>query len=258
MSRFALCVLLLFPALAHAAGTADIVILGEVHDNPTHHRYQAEHVAKLQPSALVFEMLTEAQAVSITPEVRQDQAALREALNWDAQGWPDFAMYYSIIAAAPDARIYGAAIPRENARQAFERGIVASFKGDSSQFGLDVALDDAQQKARIQFQDDAHCGALPTPMLPKMVALQRLRDAELARVSLMAFDETAGPVAVITGNGHARKDWGIPVYLSHARPKVDVISIGQSEAGQISGVFDKVQDAPAINREDPCAAFAKD
>ena len=44
---------------------ADVVLLGEVHDNPAHHAFQAEAVAYLAPRALVFEMLTPAQAALV-------------------------------------------------------------------------------------------------------------------------------------------------------------------------------------------------
>ena len=44
-------------AFIATARDADIVVLGEIHDNPEHHRVQAEIVAALAPAALVFEMI---------------------------------------------------------------------------------------------------------------------------------------------------------------------------------------------------------
>ncbi len=46
-----------------------MVILGEMHDNPVHHAHQAIAVEALGAKALVFEMLTEAQALKITPDL---------------------------------------------------------------------------------------------------------------------------------------------------------------------------------------------
>src|SRR6056297_678930 len=46
-------------------GSADIVILGEVHDNRAHHEAQAELVARIEPAAVVFEMLTPEQAATV-------------------------------------------------------------------------------------------------------------------------------------------------------------------------------------------------
>ena len=81
----------------------------------------------------------------------------------------------------------------------------------------------------------AHCDALPEDMLPGMVAVQRLRDAVLARAVVRAMDDTGGPVAVITGNGHARRDWGMPAMLARAAPDLDVWVLGQTEEDQPAG-----------------------
>lgn len=95
---------------------ADVVFLGEIHDNPAHHARQAELVAEIQPVALVFEMLTAEQAAQVTPDLMRDEAALQSALAWNDSGWPDFSMYYPIFAAAPEAAVFGAELPREEAR----------------------------------------------------------------------------------------------------------------------------------------------
>jgi uncharacterized iron-regulated protein len=102
----------------------------------------------------------------------------------------------------------------------------------------------------------AHCDALPEDMLPGMVGVQRLRDAVLARAVVRAMDDTGGPVAVITGNGHARRDWGMPAILALAAPDLDIWVLGQTEADQpLEGDFDIVKSAPAPDRPDPCAVF---
>lgn len=239
-----------------AGAVADIYLLGEVHDNPAHHAVQAEAVAALAPTALVFEMLTEAQAGRVTQGLRDDPEALAEALDWDASGWPDFALYYPIIAAAPEAVIRGAAVPREETRRAMQVGVPRSFGDAAEAYGLDSEIDTEELAERLNLQMDAHCGAMPLELLPAMVELQRLRDAVLARAALVALEETGGPVAVITGNGHARLDWGVPSYLALVAPEVAVFALGQGEDGEEpDGGFDLVLDAASVERGDPCAAF---
>lgn len=235
---------------------ADVVIVGEYHDNPTHHANQAAAVAALAPAALVFEMLTPDQATRATSEVRGDEAALGSALRWEEAGWPDFSMYYPIFAAAPEARIYGAAFPREEIRRAAAEGAGAVFGPASDRFGLTEPLPSDQQAAREAEQHDAHCGALPAEMLAGMVEVQRLRDAGLAQTALAAFEETGGPVAVITGNGHARSDHGLPVYLKQAAPEIRVLSIGQLEETPTEPPpYDLWLVTPAAERGDPCEAL---
>ena len=242
--------------MASSVSAQDVLILGEVHDNPAHHILQADRVTAFAPAALVFEMLTPEQADLVTPDNRDDPDLLATVLKWAKSGWPDFAMYHPIITAAPEARIFGAQVPRDAARAAFETGIEQAFSGDPAVYGLDAPLSEDEQKTREALQMSAHCNALPEDILPGMVQIQRLRDAELAHAVLQAIAETGGPVAVITGNGHARRDWGLPVYLAHAAPDLDLHVVGQTEDdAPLQGVFDEVVSAPAVDRPDPCAAF---
>jgi uncharacterized iron-regulated protein len=253
-----LAALLAAPLLAGplAEVSAQIVILGEVHDNPAHHAVQAEAVADLTPAALVFEMLTPKQAARVLDVARDDAAALEAALDWQGSGWPDFAMYHPIFTAAPEAAVYGAAVPRDETRRAMQIGVSRTFGEGAEVYGLATEIDTEQLAERLNLQMDAHCGALPLNLLPGMVELQRLRDAELARAALTALEETGGPVAVITGNGHARMDWGVPSYIARVAPEVTVYALAQGEDGGVpNGGFDLVLDAPAVEREDPCAVF---
>lgn len=237
---------------------AQVVILGEVHDNAAIHLRQAELLAALNPKAVVFEMLTEAQAASARVELRKDAKALEAALNWSNTGWPDFALYFPVFEAAGEAAFFGAAVPRKEARAAMKAGVAASFGPQAEEFGLTAALPEVEQSAREHEQHLAHCEAMPPEMLPIMVSLQRLRDATLARAVVEALEETGGPVAVITGNGHARRDWGVPAYLARVSPGVTVFSLGLlEEGGEAGDKFDGFERFPQAEREDPCKAFQK-
>jgi uncharacterized iron-regulated protein len=238
-----------------AVSAQDISVLGEVHDNPGHHEVQAQAVSGLAPRALVFEMLTPDQADGEVLDV-SGQAELEAALGWAESGWPDFAMYYPIFAAAPEARIYGAGVPREVAQKAMQASLGDVFGANAETYGLTRPLSDAEQEARNALQMAAHCNALPEEMLPAMVDIQRLRDAVLAREALRALDETGGPVAVITGNGHARMDWGVPAYIARVAPEVSVRALGQTEDGAaLEGGFSETLSSPSVDRPDPCEAF---
>lgn len=241
--------------VASAAAQADVVILGEFHDNPAHHAYQAELVEKLQPRAVVWEMLTDADAQGLDTALIPDRDELAMQLDWAQSGWPDFALYHPIFLAAPEARIFGAMVPREETGAVLDSGAASVFGADAARYGLTKPLPTGEQKAREDLQLAAHCNALRPAMLAPMVEVQRLRDAVLARAVIRAMDETGGPVAVITGNGHARKDWGIPSYLQRVNPELRVFALGQSESGQIAGAYDAVLDSPPAERDDPCETF---
>ncbi len=237
---------------------ADVIILGEVHDNPVHHQNQTRAVSALRPTALVFEMLTPDQAAKVTPDNRGNATKLAAALGWQGSGWPDFAMYYPVFDAAPKAQIYGGGLPRAKVRRAVSEGAAVVFGDGAAVFGLSDALPAPQQSARELLQKQAHCNALPENLLPGMVEAQRLRDATLAAAVIKALKETAGPVIVITGNGHARADWGVPALLDIAAAGKTTISVGQFEQDPWDEVpFDFYLLTSIAEREDPCAAFIK-
>ncbi len=234
---------------------ADIILLGELHGTPAHHANQAKIVERIAPKALVFEMLSPAQAAAGQSVSRTDQKALDAALGWSDSAWPDFELYAPIFAAAPEAALFGAALPRDKVVAAIETGAAAQFH-DAANFGLDQPLPAAQQAQREKDQGTAHCDALPEAMLPGMVEAQRLRDAAFAKTALDALDQTGGPVVVITGNGHARLDWGMPVYLRNAAPDVSVTAFGQLVDAADSPPFDAwIVTKPAADAGDPCDAF---
>ncbi len=252
------------PATVDLAATfqdVDVVLLGEHHDNPLHHALQARAVATLKPAALVFEMIEPSHARDITHNMRLDASALSTHLEWEARGWPDFAMYYPIFSAAPKASIFGGALPRDTVRKAIEDGAAKTFGASAPLFGLATPLPEAEQSDRELLQHIAHCDALPPEMLPGMVEAQRLRDAALARAVVNALAQGFdGPVVVIAGNGHVHESWGVPAalrrYADQTGQNLTIASLGQYEetAPETPPVTHWVV-TKATNRGDPCAAF---
>lgn len=267
MSRsiyFGACLLLAGPVSALAPPPvpeelrSDIVFIGEFHDNPQHKHSSAELIDNLQPSAIVWEMLSKEEAARVTHAFQASGylEALSD-LDLDTFDWPDLKSYYPIFDAGYFVPHYGAHVVRSEMGTVRTQGSAAYFGPDADRFGLTEPLAETEQRIRETKQQANHCNALPEDLLPFMVSVQRLRDAELARTALQALDETGGPIVVVTGNGHARTDWGAPVYVRAARPDVTTASLGHSEAGRVAGTFDVVFDSAPIDRPDPCAAFGK-
>ncbi|SPJ25089.1 hypothetical protein PAA8504_02934 [Palleronia abyssalis] len=230
--------------------------MGEEHDAPQHHLNQADWIARMNPGAVVFEMLPPELGPVATARAGDDPGALGDALQWEDRGWPDFGIYAPVFAAAEGALILGAELSRDDLSRAVDSGRANSAGGDDP-FGLSIPLPTDEQMAREAEQAEAHCNMLPAEALPGMVAAQRLRDAALAEATLKALEASGGPVAVITGNGHARTDRGVPALLRMARPGLHVISIGQSSGGWDEAPFDVLirTDPPADRAGDPCDAF---
>lgn len=248
----ALGVALMAAPFAFAGDTShDVVILGEIHDNPGHHAVQVRYVQRLAPRAVVFEMLTPEEA-DMLADVPRNADAMAQAV--EGFHWSNIKDYAAVLAVSSE--IVGTALSREDMRAAFSDGAAQVFGPKAVEYGLDDPLPEAEQKAREALQFAAHCEAMPLAMMGGMVEAQRLRDAAFARAVLTALDTHGAPVVLITGNGHARNDWGVPAVLRHARTDLSVLSIGQGEDGLApKGGFGIVLFSPSIERPNPCDAF---
>ena len=246
MRLTALLLCLATPALA--GPQADIVILGEVHDNRDAHLGQARALRDLAPTAVVFEMLTAEDAQRATAD-----HSLIPGI-WQDSDWPDYTLYKPVFDALGTARIIGAAAPREAIRAVYDDGPAALFGPEAPRYALDKDLPEDQQETRESLQFDAHCKAMPRDMMAGMVAVQRYRDAVFARAALDALDTYGPPVAVIAGNGHARTDWGVPALIAQAAPQITTHSIGFVE-DPTDVPFDTLHVVPPAKRDDPCATL---
>ena len=188
-SVFPLIALLWGAVIAAQTQAQDVVIIGEIHDNPAHHQVQARQVADLTPKAIVFEMIAPDKAYGVVLPQFSDPDGLEAYLGWAASGWPDFAMYAPIFAAAPDAIIYGAHVPRAQVRAIMEQGIASAFGDEASQYGLDNPLPDPQHQQRVALQIAAHCDAIDSTVAPVLIGVQRYRDAVLARAVVQALHD---------------------------------------------------------------------
>lgn len=237
---------------------ADIVILGEVHDNPEHHLGQARIISEIAPKAVVFEMLSPDQAEQINTDSRSDLDELSRRIGWAEAGWPDFALYLPIFEALGQRPVVGAALPRDRVRAAFDQGAAAVLGAQAGRFGLDIALPPAEQEAREALQFAAHCEAMPMELMGGMVEAQRLRDAQFSATALGALATHGAPVVVVTGNGHARKDWAMPALIAKAAPETTVHVVGfvETPADGDDPRYDTTVVTAAADRPDPCAAFS--
>ena len=267
---------------AIAADRVDVVFLGERHDNEHHHRLQSKATAGLGRrfaaqkgvAALVFEMIpfakepaaNKARGWPAAADAAQSRA-VAEAVDWARLGWPDFALYAPILEAAPAAYIGGGGYPRGALMRSASSPDWLSKEPNAARFGLDQPLPKAQQAGREQAQIVSHCNAIPASVAPMMVDAQRARDARLAEAILRARaaargEGRMGPVVVITGSGHARRDFGAPALLARAAPELKIVSLafvepGEGDAATLAAKFDAwARTPPPIEpRGDPCEAF---
>jgi len=252
--------------LVVALEQAQIVVLGEVHDNPVHHARQARLVRQLRPRGIAFEMVPQASEEGIQVFLAQggDRSEIGPAIGWDRMGWPDWELYAPVFEAAAGAYVAGGGVARSEIRAAIESNAAAAYGAGASTVGLDRPLDPA---TRIEIEDEmiaAHCNKLPRRAAGSMIEAQRLRDARFANAARRALAMGGGGRAVlITGNGHARIDRGVPAYLTLVAPQLAVLSVGMIElkpgadpAAAARGLpFDYAWFSGQTKRPDPCAGF---
>lgn len=258
-------------ALATALRRVDVAILGEVHDNPDHHAAQAWLVARTAPGGLAFEMIPP-RLEGAASRLRADGAdadALGAALEWEDRGWPDWAMYAPILAAAPDAVVTGGAVERPALMVAMRDGALAGGRAAigaaAALYGLETPLSPEARAEATAEQVAAHCDAIPEDMAATMVDAQRLRDAAFADAALRARAMAGdAPVTLIAGAGHARRDRGVPPALAAAAPDLTVAAVALVELDAATDwrayagdppVYDYLWFTAAAEREDPCVAF---
>jgi len=276
--------------LARSLALARFPLLGEIHDNPDHHLWQAwaiRAISKLRGARIVegapqidmiaMEMLSVDQYPGIdkfygrnarVPRKRK-ASAFGRLVNWEKSGWPDFRIYEPIIAQAQYEQI--AVAPASPSR---EMNMSVSRKGPEEVLGsqemariaLDQSLPAIRQTELIDEIRDSHCGLMSEDFLPRMAEVQRFRDATMADALLSPGGEKGA--ILIAGNGHVRKDRGVAWYLERRGVNpADILALGmievrppaaQGEAGPAPAEAANAaeppsdgQDTPALDTTDP-------
>lgn len=259
-------------ALLERLANARFVLLGEKHDNADHHVLQARVIERLADAGrkpvVAFEMVSsdlapELAQVTASPDATPEQ--VRVAVRWDESGWPPFALYEPVFRAALDARLalVAANLPREQAKAIVREGLAALDRDTTARLALDEPLPEAERAELVEELRRGHCGHGDERMLRRMLGVQNARDAAMADALLGA--PWTGAV-LIAGAGHARRDRGVPVWLSRRAPDATIASLSFAEVrgadpdprGQLDlrageeVPFDFVWFTPRVDDLDPC------
>jgi len=237
-----------------------MVLLGEVHDNAEGHK---------QRFALIKEAVFNGWRPVIAMEQfdRDSQTKLDEALkrctNTDcvieaaapAKGAWNWDYYKPLIELAQryNLPIIAANVSRDEAAKVMRGGFGAIFdKATLDGYGLNKPVPADLVAGQTREVDAGHCDKLPKEVLPGMVNAQIARDVFMAKVM---FDHRTRGVLLIAGNGHVRRDLGVPRWLG--KYSKEALSVGFVDSTPAPKAFDRVVTVPAVERPDPCAALGK-
>lgn len=248
------------PAIVDDLRDAEVVIIGGVHGNPDHNKNQQLIIRAIFPSALVFEAFSTDIAAEINA-IRwegTDLEALGVKFDWDKSGWPSFDQYIDLLNADPEGVVYGAAVSEELIAESHFEGAFAIYGPDGVDYHLDISLSDVEISKRQTAYILSNCGVMEKSDLAGLIEADRLRAAVMSDAVLLALEEASFPVVVITGNGMAREDYGVPAMLRRIYPDILVKSVAQFEGAYLENLpFTHILSSETISNEDPCLDFSE-
>jgi uncharacterized iron-regulated protein len=234
-------------ALAVVMSTRRNVLLGEVHDNGAQHALRAAGLRRLVEAgarpALAFEQFDRDRQSEIDRLRREQPGDVDALIALGARNW-DWKHYRPLLQLAVDygLPIVAANLSRTDALKVTTQGWSALFDAPTqASLGLD-RLPVAFVAAHEHEVERGHCGLLPRESLPAMVRAQIARDIVLAS-SLRP--QLARGVVLLTGNGHVRRDIGVPFWLNtdERRDLVTIVLVDPADRASIP-----LMNEPALRR----------
>ena len=240
-------------------------MLGEIHDNAQQHTVRAQALALLLQAgmrpALAFEQFDRERQGDIERVLADgsgdDADRVDRLVAVGGRGW-NWELYRPFLALALQYRlpIVAANLSRADAMRVANAGFGVLFDPtEQRRLALDPLPADLLQMQQKEV-DQGHCHQITEPMLSAIARAQIARDAAIAQ-SISPYLERG--VILLTGNGHARRDMGVPHFLS-TRDQQRVVSIALIERDSPAdavppGAYDAVFQTPVQPREDPCESL---
>lgn len=236
-----------------------VVLLGEVHDNAAQHALRLHAfeawLAEGARPALLMEQFDRNHQAAIdrlrSAANPPDADALIDIGAPGRSGW-DWSFYRPFVALALRYHlpIIAANVGRDEARDVIRGGLSAN--------GFDGDVPPDVQAAQAQAVLDSHCGLVEPPMAGRMALAQVARDQFMARQVEAHADRG---VLLLAGNGHVRRDIGVPRWLAPAvrarSESIGLLEVAATEGADAgpTGAYDVVVRTLAQPRPDPCAAM---
>lgn len=217
--------------LAERVIAARFVLLGEIHDNKTQHQIQMRLLERLvrggKRPALVMEQYDRDQQKNIDDIVTSDADLEVKVQGLGAlmgKGW-EWHSYEPMVRFAVNEHlpIVAGNLSRTELRLVSRNGFGALGEGEEKRLALESVWTPERDELLLHDIFEGHCRKVPEHVVVAIAKSQRARDAVMADV-LLRYRER-GAVGIM-GNGHARLDMAVPLYLAARAPDVRVVSLG--------------------------------
>jgi uncharacterized iron-regulated protein len=252
-------------ALMQAMQGHRVVLLGEMHDNAAQHTLRVaalrQLVVKGARPAIAFEQFDRERQPDID-RARRERPGDANYLIAQAKGrneWQwQFYRPFVALALEYDLPIIAANLSRDKAMHVAIDGWPAVF---DARMRDELKLESLPADFRRKHEDTiaaGHCNLLRAEQRPALARGQIARDIIMARVMGPYVDRG---VVLLAGNGHVRRDIGVPFWLSPDAMR-DAVSIGVLERNDDSvpedvAEFDVYVITERAARADPCKKLAQ-
>lgn len=232
---------------------ADVIYLGETHDNADHHAAQLDIIKKIIDSGkkpvIGFEFFSRQQSSwllnftsnnkhSFRPLKKEHAGTLlRQRLGWnDRTDWP---YYFPFIELAKEhgLQVFGADLDK-GIRIRITRAGVEEMSAIEKSEVPEVYAEDSAEYQKLIFEDlrAGHCNMASDKLIKKLYKTISIRNAFMAQSIHMVQKnlEQQQPVVMILGRGHVNYNGGLVTQLNYLNDKLKQLNIGLYEAKEES------------------------
>ncbi|MGA7749642.1 MAG: ChaN family lipoprotein [Gallionella sp.] len=249
---------------------ANVLLLGETHDNPQHHNIQQKLLkaridSGARPALLMEQLDRESQpALDLALAGSNHDEALNAATGLIK--FTDWKFYRPFLATAIDNKlpVIAANISSRQLQPVIWNGFAAYDAAALKRMAVEEVWSESRQNYMLSHIGGAHCGQIRDSLREGLTRSQRLRDAMMADSAVSSIGR--GIVAIV-GSSHARRDVGMPLYLGARDPSARIFSIGfvevipgrnapetyETESASGDAPYDAIWFTPRVERADPCA-----
>ena len=274
---------------------AELIYLGEKHDNARQHEIQLQIlealISKGKRPSIGFEFFTIGQTsllmnftqpsepiMNIKSKDYDPESVLRQALGWDHRSDEEWSYYFKLIEFARDNQLpaFATDIPWGLSSRITRVGVENLHPTELSLL-LDTGLNDSEyEQLMLEEFTNVHCGYRNEEMFRRMYQAWIARNDAIAQSIVNTLEANPQkPVVMIIGFGHLRHGMGIPERIAYLRPETKQINFSMIEINlepsslesylpefEINGRtfkqdFDYIWFTSRKDMEDPCKAFRK-
>ena len=227
------------------AAKADVIYLGESHENKEQHKIQLEILEDLikrgETFAIGMEFYFQSQSSLLMSYVdakpnkdpeKEKKAIknLRKRLGWEKAKDKTWNKYFAFIELAKkyDLQIFGADLPRSLNYRISRVGWAGLTPIEQMQAPLGVKPPAAYNRLMKKRFTASHCGWSEEKLLARLYETWRARNEAMAR-AVVAMKPKGGKVVMILGGGHTENNMAVVAQVKGKKPTWKQLNLGLTE-----------------------------